>query len=62
MVYNLPGLVSEGDCVEDWRCETLPTSDPVLFGVDLRGLHARMRLEPHRTGTGDTDVYCLALR
>ena len=62
MVYNLLGLVSESNRVKDWRCETLPTSRAVLFGVDLRGLHARMYLEPHRTGTTDTDVYCLALK
>ena len=62
VVYNLLGLVSEGDRVENRRCETLPTGDTLLFGTHLRGLHARMCLEPHRTGAGDTDVYCLALR
>ena len=62
MVYNLPGLVSEGNRVEDWRCETLPTGSTVLFGTHLRGLHARMCLEPHRTGAGDTNLYCMALR
>ena len=62
VVYNLSGLVSEGNCVEDWRCETLPTGSAVLFGANLRGLHARMSLEPHRIGAGDTDLYCVALR
>ena len=62
MVYNLLGLVSEGDCAKDWRCETLPTSGAVLFGANLRGLHARMYLESHRVGAGDTDIYCVALR
>ena len=40
VVYNLSGLVSQGNCVKDWRCETLPTSDTLLFGVNLRGLYA----------------------
>ena len=62
VVYNLPGLVSEGNRAEDRRCETLPTSSPILFGTHLRGLHAWVCLEPHRTGAGDTDLYCLALR
>ena len=62
MVYNLPRLVSKGDCAKDWWCETLPTSNTLLFRSNLRGLHARMYLEPHRIGAGDTDVYCVALR
>ena len=62
MVYNLLRVVSEGDRAKDWRCETLPTSDTVLFGANLRGLHAWLCLEPHRVGAGDTDVYCVALR
>ena len=62
VVYNLLGLVGEGDCAKDWRCETLPTSRAILFGADFRRLHARMSLEPHRTGAGDTDVYCVALK
>ena len=62
VVHNLLGLVSEGNCAKDWWCETLPTSNTLLFRSNFRGLHARMYLEPHRIGAGDTDVYCLALR
>ena len=62
MVYNLLGVVSEGNRVEDWRRETLPTSDTLLFGANLGGLYTRMCVEFDRTGAGDTDVYCLALR
>ena len=62
MVYNLSGLVSEGDRAKDWRRETLPPSGAVLFGADLRGLHARLCLESHWTGAGDTDIYRVALR
>ena len=57
-----PGLVSKGNCAKDRRCETLPTSNTLLSGANLRGLYARMRLEPHRVGAGDTDLYCVALR
>ena len=62
VVYHLLGLVSEGDCAKDWRCETLSTSNTVLFGANLRRLYARMSLEPHRVGAGDTDIYCVALK
>ena len=62
VVYNLSGLVSKGNCAKDWRCETLPTSDTLLSGANLRGLYAWMCLEPHRIGAGNTDVYCVALR
>ena len=62
MVSDLPELVSEGDCVKTWRCETLSASRAVFSGVDLRGLHARMCLESHRIGAADADVYCVALR
>ena len=62
MVYNLSELVSEGNRVKDWRCQTLPTSRAVLFRANLRGLHTRMCLEPHRTGAGDTDLHRVALR
>ena len=62
MVYNLLGLVSKGNRTKDWRRETLSASHPVLFGINLRGLHARVCLEPHRVGAGDTDIYCVALR
>ena len=33
------GWLAKGDRVEDWWCETLPTSNTLLFGVNLRGLH-----------------------
>ena len=62
VVYHLLGVVSEGDRAKDWRRKTLPTSGAVLFGAHLRGLHARMCVEPHRIGAGDTDVYCMALK
>ena len=62
VVYNLSGLVGEGNRVKDWRCETLSTSDTVLFGANFRGLYAWLCLESHWVSVGDTDVYCLALR
>lgn len=62
VVYNLFGLVGEGNRAKDWRCETLSTSRTVLFRANLRRLHAWMPLEPHRVGAGDTDIYCVALR
>ena len=62
VVYNLPRLVGEGDRAKDWWCETLSTSNTLLSGANLRRLHAWMSLEPHRTGAGDTDLYCVALR
>lgn len=61
VVSDLSQLVGEGDHLKDWRCETLPTSGAVLFGTHLRGLHTWMCVESHRVGTGDTDVYRVAL-
>ena len=61
MVYNLLGLAGKSDCTETRRRETLSASRAVLFGIDLRRLHARMYLEPHRIGVANTDLYCLAL-
>ena len=34
---------------------------PFFLGVNLRGLYAWMRVEPHRVGTGDTDLHSMAL-
>ena len=61
MVSDLPQLVSKGDCTENRRRETLSTGGAVLSGTHLRGLHAWVRLEFNRVGTGDADVYRVAL-
>ena len=53
--------LAKSDSAEDWRCEALPTSRAVLFRVNLRGLYAWMRVEPHRIGAGDADLYRVAL-
>ena len=62
VVYHLLGLAGEGNRPKDWRRETLPTSHPVLFGANLRRLHAWMCLEFDRVGAGNTDIYCVALK
>ena len=61
MVSDFPQLVGKGDRAEDRRRETLPTGSAVLSGIDFGGLHTRMRLEFDRIGTGDADVYRVAL-
>ena len=61
VVSDLSQLAGESNRAKDWRRETLPTGGAVLLGADFRGLHAWMCLESHRIGTGDTDLYRLAL-
>lgn len=61
VVSDFPELVGESDCVEDRRRETLPTGSAVLSGINLGRLYTRMRVEPHRVGAGDADVYRVAL-
>ena len=39
VVSDLPQLVGESDCVEDWRRETLPTGGAVLFRINLGRLY-----------------------
>lgn len=62
MVSNLPQLAGESNRAKDWRRETLPTGSAVLFRIDFGRLYARMCLESHRIGAGDTDVHRMALR
>ena len=53
--------LAKATVLKDRWCETLSASRAVLLRADLRGLYARMRLEPHRIGATDADLYRVAL-
>ena len=61
VVSDLPQLAGKSNRAETRRCEALSTSRAVLFRVDLGRLYTWLRLEPHRVGAANADLYCVAL-